>query len=553
MSSPDVLSPPRSGLFSLLGRLALWFGSLGPWRRWGVAVIAGAVTPLALPPYHSTLLLALTLPVLLWLLDGAKGWRGAFAVGWGFGTGFFASGLYWISNALLVDAERFGWLIPFALGGLGLGLGLFHGLLTTGVWLSKTRNCGRVLVFAGGWVLLEMLRGWVFTGFPWNLMGTVWADSPAMMQGASLVGAYGLSLLVMVVFSSPALLGWSGQRGQGRRASGVVVACALASVVLVWGAGKARLPAQQAPMVDGVRLRLVQPDIAQQDKWRSDRRQANLAAYLTLSLAPSDQPITHVIWGETAVPYALDGVHDGDLRAALGESLAEADSAAELPLLISGVVRRTPEGQEPFQVWNSLVALDLQGTVHGWYDKAHLVPFGEYIPLRGLLPIEKITAGSVDFTPGPGRVTMTLPGLPPVSPLICYEVIFPGQVTVPADGNQRPQWLLNLTNDGWYGLSAGPHQHYATARLRAVEQGIPLVRVANTGVSAIVDPWGREVAHLDLGAEGFVDGPLPRAIAPTLYAVVGNSAPLGLALMVLVIGLLQGRRAARRAEMGIGA
>jgi apolipoprotein N-acyltransferase len=470
------------------------------------------------------------------------------AGGWGFGAGFFASGLYWISNALLVDAERFGWLIPFALAGLGLGLGLFHGLLTTGVWLSKTRNSGRVLVFAAGWVLLEMLRGWILTGFPWNLMGTVWAQSPPLMQGASLIGTYGLSLVVVLVFSTPTLLGWSAQRVQGRRASVVIVLCALGVVLGLWGAGKARVPAEAAPMVDGVRLRLVQPNIAQADKWRADRRMANLTSYLTLSLAPSDTPVTHVIWGETAVPYALDGVHDGELRAALGEALAETDPAVPLPLLIAGAVRRTPDGHQPFQVWNSLLALDATGQVHGWYDKAHLVPFGEYVPFRDVLPLQKITAGAVDFTAGPGRVTMTLPGLPPLSPLICYEVIFPGAVTASAVDAQRPAWLLNLTNDGWYGLSAGPHQHYATARLRTVEEGLPLVRVANTGVSAIVDPWGREVVRLDLGAEGFVDGPLPQATAPTLYSIVGNKAPLAAAVLLLLIGLLQGRRFARRED-----
>jgi apolipoprotein N-acyltransferase len=504
--------------------------------------LAGALTPLALPPVYLVPALAITLPVLLWLLDGVKSGRGAFAVGWGFGSGFFACGLYWISNALLIDAARFGWLIPIALGGLGLGLGLFHGLLTWLVWRSKAERSARLLVFAGLWVLLEMLRGWFLTGFPWNLMGSVWAAWPSMMQGASVIGTYGLSLLTVLLFSTPALMGWAGHKGQGRRRSAAQVAAAVGTLLLLAIVGKAMIPSAPAPTAEGVRLRLVQPNIPQAEKWQPERRMANLNAYLRLSLAPSDQPVTHVIWGETAVPYSLDGTNDSELRAALAEGLADADPQASLPLLLTGAVRRTPQGQEPFQVWNSLVALDQKGQIQGWYDKSHLVPFGEYVPLRTVLPLPKITAGSVDFTAGPGRVTMALPGLPPFSPLICYEIIFPGAVALPPAENQRPSWLLNITNDGWYGLSAGPHQHYATARLRAVEEGLPLVRVANTGISAIVDPWGREVVRLDLGAEGFVDGPLPLPIAPPLYAILGNPIPLTLALLTLVAGILLRRR-----------
>lgn len=518
----------------LLERLASRLARLSPWRRWLVALLAGAVTPLALPPAYAVPVLAVSLPLLLWLLDGVKSGRGAFAVGWGFGSGFFACGLYWISNALLIDAARFGWLVPIALGGMGLGLGLFHGLLTLIVWRSRSRALARLLVFSGGWVLLEMLRGWIFTGFPWNLIGSVWANWPTMMQGASVVGTYGLSLITVLIFSTPALLGWEVR--QWRAAS--TVSSALTALVLLGLAGQARIPATPAPTAEGVRLRLVQPNIAQADKWRPERRMANLNAYLRLSLAAAEQPVTHIIWGETALPYSLDGINDSELRAALAESLADTDPQAPLPLLLTGAVRRTPQDKEPFQVWNSLVALDRQGQVQGWYDKAHLVPFGEYVPLRDLLPLPKITAGSVDFTPGPSRVTMAFAGLPPFSPLICYEVIFPGQVTLPPGQGPRPDWLLNITNDGWYGLSAGPHQHYATARLRAVEEGLPLVRVANTGISAIVDPWGREVVRLDLGAEGFVDGPLPQASALPPYGRWGNPIPLTLALLTLGAGLL---------------
>lgn len=516
---------------------------LGVWARLALALVAGTGTVLALPPVHWVPLLAVTLPMLLWLLDGATSKRGAFFLGWSFGTGFFGAGLYWVSNALLVDAAQFGWLVPFAIGGLGLGLGLFHGLLTLAVFLSKTKGLARVLTFAALWVLLEMVRGVIFTGFPWNMMGTVWALWPTMMQPAAWIGSYGLSLLTVTIMSLPALIAWHGRSGLVWSVGGLLV------LVVGGVAVSERLPSQAAPTVDGVRLRLVQPNIPQEEKWRNDLRQANLREHLALSLAgPEDQPVTHVIWGETSLPYTLDGRDDGDLRTALAEALHDDAGAvarpngAKGPVLITGAVRRTPADVDPFQVWNSMVALDDAGSVIAQFDKAHLVPFGEYVPLKGLLPLKKITAGMVDFTPGPGPATVPLAGTPPVSPLICYEVIFPGAVTAGAEDGNRPGWLLNLTNDGWYGMSAGPYQHYATARLRAIEEGIPLVRVANTGISAIIDPWGREVARLELGQKGFVDGPLPQAMAPTVFARWGNMVPLLLSLALLGVGVLGRRR-----------
>lgn len=531
---------------SRTGRLAAWLGRRGRWTRLALAFLGGILTVGALPPLHIVPLLWISLPILLWLLDGVAGKRGAFVVGWAFGTGYFAAGLYWVSNALLVDAARFGWLIPFAIGGLGLGLGLFFGLLTLGVHVTRLRGLARVAAFAALWMVLELVRGWVLTGFPWNLLGSVWSAWPSLSQGAAVVGTYGLSLITALLATLPALIGWAGMGHGGRRAA---LALSAGGIVLIGVGGLVggwHIPAGPAPMVDGVRLRLVQPDIPQADKWRADRRMANLRAYLALSMAPSKEPVTDVIWGETALPYALDGVHDAELRKAVAEGLSSTNPLRPDPLLITGVVRQTPMGQEPFKVWNSMVALDRTGTPRGWYDKSHLVPFGEYVPFRSVLPLTKITAGAVDFTPGPGRVTMELPGLPPVSPLICYEVIFPGHVMPqPEPGSERPQWMLNLTNDGWYGASSEPYQHYATARMRAIEEGVPLVRVANTGISAIVDPWGREVVRLDAGQKGFVDGPLPKAAGMTLYAVLGNSVPLGLGVLVLGFALLGGRRQRR--------
>lgn len=521
-------------LYTFAARLAALTG----WRRFGAAALAGALAVLALPPIHAVPALFVALPVLLWLLDGVRSRRGAFVVGWAFGLGFFMAGLYWIANALLIDAARFGWLIPFAVGGLSAVLAVYIGLVTLLVhWLDPRRGWPRVLVFAAAWALMEMVRGWVLTGFPWNPLGTVWMPFDGIVQIAAWVGVFGLSLFTAKVAAMPAMLGW--ERGAWR-----APVAALAGLVLVGIAGTMRVPSGEGDVVDGVRLRLVQPNIPQSLKWSPELRVQNLRRYIEMSRLPAadGQAPTHVIWGETALPFALDGTQD-PVRDVVAQALEGLE--ADDPAVLTGAVRITPQSEEPYQVWNSFVAIDAAGTLRATYDKSHLVPFGEYVPLRGILPIDKITPGSTDFSAGPGPSTVNLPGLPPVSPLICYEVIFPGAV---ADRSNRPAWMLNVTNDGWYGVSTGPYQHLATSRLRAVEEGLPLVRVANTGVSAIIDPYGRVLTRIGLDEAGVADGPLPAALPPTLFARAGNLAPLGLVVLSGVVAVAAGRR--RSAVLG---
>ena len=272
--------------------------------------------------------------------------------------------------------------------------------------------------------------------------------------------------------------------------------------------------------VPGVHLRLVQPNIPQALKWRRELRRSHVQKQLKLSLAPALagsgstplKPPTHIIWAETSVPYILANT----------PGLSQVLAAAVPPggLMIFGAPRASPAGVTPRQLWNSLQAIDDKGRVKGTYDKHHLVPFGEYVPFRDILPIEKLTAGRQDFSPGPGIRTLAFDGLPPVSPLICYEVIFSGNVV---DAENRPQWLLNLTNDAWFGQSFGPYQHFAAARLRAVEEGLPLVRVANTGISGVIDGYGRTIRRLGLGQEGVIDSPLPAALDDrTMYSRFGG-------------------------------
>lgn len=504
--------------------------SLTGGRRLAVAILAGAASVLALPPLFVLPVLLVTFPVWLMLLDGADRGRTAFGIGWGFGFGYFSAGLYWIAHALLLDAARFGWMVPFAIGGLSAVLAVYTGLTGLTVHALRLRGLARLLGLAGAWTLLEVLRGLLLTGFPWNPLGSVWAAVPPVLQAASVIGVFGLSLLTVLVAGSPL----HGRRGM------MVAAAGLGLVALL---GWIRVPSGPAPVVDGVRLRLVQPNIPQTMKWDAAAREDNLRRYLSLSQLPAlDRPPTHILWGETAVPYALDGQNDAVLRQVMAGPLAVHQPGNPQAGLLVGAIRATPIGQEPFQIWNAMVALDPAGVVTGSYDKAHLVPFGEYVPYKSVLPLAKVTVGATDYSAGPGPVTLTLPGLPPVGPLICYEVIFPGAV---ADPLRRPHWLLNPTNDGWYGYSTGPFQHFETAVLRAVEEGLPVVRVANTGISAVIDAYGRPTARIGLEVAGYVDADLPRALPPTLFSRVGVWGSVALAFLSLVVAVLIRRRCVR--------
>jgi len=501
-------------------------------RRYGLAFVLGAVAAFGLAPFYLLFLLVPAFSGLLWLVYGAARPRGAFAAAWWFGLGHFSVGLYWIANALLVDAARYGWLVPFATLGLSAGLAIFPGLaaLAARRVSGGSGGVGRVLVFAAFWVLLEWLRGWVFTGFPWNLMGSVWAISDDMMQAAAVAGIYGLSLLAVVVAAMPATLAANDGWGGGARPT--VLAAAL--LVVVWGGGAARLYGAAGlgeNTVPDIRLRLVQPNIAQKNKWKADLRIPNLKEQIRMSVAPAaGPPPTHVIWSETAATYVLS--NDLAVRKAIAEATPKGGAT------LTGALRTTGAGARPFRVWNSLFALNDNGDILGTYDKHHLVPFGEYMPFRGIIGLGKLTAGTTDFTPGPGPRTLHIAGLPPVSPLICYEVIFPGDVVDAAD---RPQWMLSVTNDAWYGTSTGPYQHFDAARFRAVEEGLPLVRVANTGISGVIDGYGRVVKRLGLGEKGTLDSALPKALPATFFSRYGNAVALLLALVVGVAGLRIGR------------
>jgi apolipoprotein N-acyltransferase len=524
---PSAAVLRAAGPLAPLQRGALWAAELVGWRRYGLASLLGALAAAALSPVDLAPVLVISFGGLVWLLDGTTSRRGALALGWSFGFGFFFAGLYWITAALFVDIATFWWLVPITLTVTPAGFALFTALAVlvayeVGRRFALTRSA-RILVLAVSWTAAEYLRGHILTGFPWNLVGYAWAGAfpgaIAVLQSASVLGIYGLSLITVMAAALPARLG---DLGRGRGWAGLA---ALLLVAVPAAAGAWRLAAAQRDTVPGVMLRVVQPSIPQTLKNDPQAELKNFQRLLSLSVSPGAAAVTDVIWPEAAAPPLLERY----------AHLRQTMSAVVPPdgVLITGAERAEPlEGWPPRQVWNSVLALDSRGAIVATYDKAHLVPFGEYVPLRGILPMDKIAPSIGDFTAGAGPRTLDLPALPPVSPLICYEAIFPGAVI---DPDRRPQWLLNVTNDAWYGVTSGPFQHLAIARVRAVEEGMPLVRAANNGISAVIDPYGRVLARLDLDAVGVLDQPLPRALSATPYERLRDYGFFGLSLLILAL------------------
>ena len=489
------------------------------------ALLLGLAATLALPPLHLIPALLVAIPGLLWLLGRAPGWRQAALLGLLFAWAHHLAGIYWVTSAVLKDVANFWWLVPFAAPALALPMAVFAVPAAVLAWWLPP-GWRRVAGFAGAFVLGELLRGWAFTGFPWNLIGSVWAFAAWPIQAASVIGVHGLSLLTLLLAGLPLL---------GRRSwlAGTLAVLALA------GLGAWRL-AGPDPAAPGVRLLLVQGNIAQEMKWEPAQRAANFHRYLDLTAeAAAREAAVHpdqklaIIWPETASPFLL--AQDPE---------ASRLAAATLPpnaLLLAGTVRAdwTSQGQLT-QVWNSLVVLNPAAEVLAIYDKAHLVPFGEYSPLSGLLPVRLAPGGSggVDFGAGPGPRRLAVPGLPAFGALICYEVIFPAMVTP----SPRPEWLVNITNDTWFGASTGPWQHLAAARLRAVEEGLPLARAAQSGISAVFDARGRRLALLRLEQAGTLSTALPGAGRATVFGWGGLWLPLGLALSTLLVVLFGRRR-----------
>jgi apolipoprotein N-acyltransferase len=517
------------------------------WKRAAIALVAGALSSLAMAPFNAWPVLFLTFPVMVWLIDGAgagrlRGVPAAAMAGWWFGLGYFVPGLYWIGYAFLVDAPTFAWLMPFAVLGLPAYLALFTAFgfaLARVIW---TRDASRVIALAAALTVSEWLRGHVLTGFPWNAFGYALSEPLALAQTASLVGLWGLTFLSVAIFASPAVLIDGSSRG---RRPWIAPAMALGLLVAMGIFGIVRLGLRPTAMVANVKLRIMQPNLQQDVKFNYAAKAEVMQKYLALSDRASGPQSTGVrdanilIWPESAFPFFL--TREADAMAQIADLLPKGT------VLITGSVRapELPPNVRITRAYNSVYVIDHEGTVLSVYDKLHLVPFGEYLPLQdwmekiGFVQLTKVQGG---FIPGTRRRSMEIPNAPRMLPLICYEAIFPGSV---AESGDRPGWIVNVTNDGWFGISTGPYQHLQQARLRAIEEGLPVVRAANTGISAVVDPLGRIVARLGLGLEGVLDSSLPSAIPPTVYARTGD-VPVAIIVSAALIFVIRRRGAKPR-------
>jgi apolipoprotein N-acyltransferase len=468
-------------------------------RAMGAGLVAGALTALAMPPLHWLPLAVVGLVAFVWLWDGAPTARIAGLRAWAWGVGHFTVGSYWMLEAFFVPPADFAWLAFPAIIGLAMVLGVFPAMAAGATkalalrWPHLGRRYRRLVLLAIAWTVTEWLRGHVFTGYPWNPLAHVWAFATPLLQGAALVGVYGLGALTFIILAASAA-GWR------------AALAALAAVGLAGVAGQQIMPAVAATgPTTGPMIRIVQPNVPQAEKWRPESQARELQKLIDLSRRDGFDRLAAVVWPETAVPFIVQPDSAGLPMLAT--------AAPRGGYLLAGAARAGAVVNDG--VWNSLLAITPDGEVAATFDKVHLVPFGEYIPFHKELPPLTGLIGRGSFEKGEAFTTIALPGLPGFSPLICYEATFPAEVTAPG---ARPAWLLNVTNDAWFGTSSGPYQHLASARLRTIEEGLPMIRAANTGVSAVIDAFGRLIASLEMEREGVIDHALPPPRAATLYA-----------------------------------
>lgn len=485
----------------LAGRILL----LGGWRRAGLALLAGAIGALAMPPFGVFAAMFVSFTLLVWLLDGLTGnpersgtlnLRAAFVTGWLFGLGYFVAGLWWLGNALLVDASGFAWAIPLAVLGLPALLAIFYGFAAMLARLVWSDGMGRIAALAFGFGLAEWLRSTVATGFPWNAIGYAAMPVPLMMQSSYVLGLFGVTALCVFVFAAPALLGT-------RR--GAVPGILLAGLLFVahFGYGVWRLYLAPADMGETrqIAIRLVQPAIDQAQKMENSDRIGVFEKHLALTSAPpaaGHQRPDVIVWPETSVPFILTENPDALVR--IGDVLQDGQ------VLITGAVRAEERGAGlPPRYYNSVYMIDDKGQILAASDKVHLTPFGEYLPFEDVLRrfgVEQLISLPGGFSPAASRSPLTLPSGVSFYPLICYEAIFPAELAPDLSGAGA---ILNITNDAWFGATPGPYQHFLQSRLRAVERGVPLIRDANNGISAVIDAYGQVVDGLALNLSGALD------------------------------------------------
>jgi len=484
---------------AVAARILLLWGA----RRAGLAILAGAIGALALPPFDIFATMFVSFTLLVWLMDGATGnaetgragLSSSFWTGWLFGFGYFVCGLWWLGNALLLEADEFAWAIPLAVLGLPAVLAIFYGLATLLARLVWSDGVGRIAALAAAFGLMEWLRSFIATGFPWNAIGYAAMPVPLMMQSSHVLGILAVTPLAVFVFSAPALLGT-------RRGVWIGMPLALALLGAHLGYGAYRLFIEPAPSGDKtVTVRLVQPSIDQSQKLENTDRIGIFEKHLALTAAAPEKGKPKpdiIVWPETSVPFILTENPDALVR--IGDVLQEGQ------VLLTGAVRAEERGAgQPPLYYNSVYMIDDKGQILGASDKIHLTPFGEYVPFEDILRqfgIEELISLPGGFTAAARRTPLQLPSGLGLYPLICYEAIFPAEIAPDLGGASM---ILNVTNDAWFGATPGPYQHFLQARLRAVETGAPLIRAANNGISAVIDASGRIIEGLSLNTVGAVD------------------------------------------------
>ncbi|MGA0606072.1 apolipoprotein N-acyltransferase [Phenylobacterium sp. VNQ135] len=511
-------------------------------RLW--ALLGGLGAALAHPPFGLLPgLLGYALILRALEVDDDRPLRSAFFRGWLAGLGYFGLSTWWIVEPFLVDVKAHGWMAPFALVAMAGGLALFWGAAGLLYRAMKPEGAWKVLVFAGVFAAFEWLRGHVLTGFPWNLPGEAWRAGGLPSQAAALVGAYGLSWITLALAATPALVAL--KLGRGAR----IAALALAGIGLaaLYGYGWSRLegaPTSNA-RADAPRIRVVQADIDQKDKWKPENLRLIFEAYSGLSRRPAAAAPDIVVWPEGALPAVIDDlIAPGSVY---GPLLVDTLQNGQTLLMGANRAEVTPAGEARY--FNSLVAFRREGgglRVTGVYDKHRLVPFGEYLPLGEAatkLGIRSLVHMPEDFTAGSPPRPLAPAGTPALQPLICYEALFPGFTRAGAQRDAvRPAWILNISNDAWFGRTSGPLQHLNIASYRAIEEGLPIVRSTPTGVSAVIDAYGRIVpgASLGLGEFGVLDAPLPAALPPTPFHRWGDG-PFAVMLALSALAWIMSR------------